>query len=447
MNTPTWLKLSLLEAIFLIAVLLGPAAAYSKLYLFHLVLLVLLAKSVPEVTLWRGKLPPRALWWDNGFFLFFLAWYVLSILWAEDRVYALQYCTYVGLGVLTVYFTVKICRTSERLRGAIWVILGTVSIEIFLAILEGMKLIRLPFSPYSPYRWLFGRQPNSFDGLAQSQINYLQGVPTGFAGNPNNLAAFLVLALPMFLFARRWWVAVLGVAAIYFVIDLAGARAGAIAFWVVMAVGIALFAAYRMRVGAIAILLAAAIFASDMGGDSKLADYSQAASRLGEGLLSGQATDGDSVGIRTQLILNGLSALRETFGLGVGAGGSLSVQIQAGDDRIGGIVSMHNFWVELLVDGGVLFAVLFFSWAGWLMWRLWQIGRWSSQVTLRYLGQALSLGFVGFFFSAMGPSSVIYLLPMWMFIGLSLAVIKLNAKEHSLHASHEPLATMEKTAS
>lgn len=428
-------EISIVEGIFLTAVLLGPAAAYSKLYIFHLILLVLLLTTAFAARM-QGRIQvPQELRWDIAFFLFFVGWYGLSILWAQDKFLALQYCVYVGFGALTVYYTATICRSMERLRAALWVILGTVSLEIVLAVMEGMRLIRLPFSPYSPYRWIFGREPNSFEGLSASQIDQVLNMPTGFMGNPNDLAAMLVLLLPMFLFASRWWVAVLGGAATYYVIDTAGARAGIIGFWVVMALAIVLFAGHRLRTGALVVLVIAMTMGSGLlPGATKLANveaYSGAVSRLSEGLVSGAAIGGDSVGIRTQLILNGLYALRATYGLGVGAGGSITVQRNSPSEQIGGIESMHNFWVELLVDGGVLFAALFFTWGAWLVWRLWHVGRTSSDTMLRYLGQSLSLGCIGFLFAAIGPSSVIYMLPMWMVIGLALAVVWLNAEAKS----------------
>jgi teichuronic acid biosynthesis protein TuaE len=294
--------------------------------------------------------------------------------------------------------------------------------------MEGMRLIRLPFSPYSPHRWIFGREINSFEGLSQSQVERIMSMPTGFMGNPNNLPAFLVLVLPMFLFAKRWWVAALGATAIYCVIDMANARAGIIGYWIAILLGIILFAGYRLRVTGIAAMIVAIMM---LMGNNSVA-VSSALTRYSEGLALGRAAGSDSVGVRIHLILKGLNALRETWGLGVGAGGSLTVLENAADEQIGNIRSMHNFWVELLVDGGVLFAALFSVWSGWLVWRLWQIGRSSNDATLRYLGQALSLGFLGFFFSAIGPSSVIYMLPMWMIIGLSLAVIRLDAEGKSI---------------
>ena len=422
-------EISALEALFFASIVLGPSAAYSKVYLFHVVLAALIFGSASAWTIIKLH-APSPLRWDALFFVFFITWYGISIFWAQNKFLALQYCTYIVVGALTIYFTVTICRTLDRLRAALWIIVGMISLELMLAALEAAQLIRLPFSPYSPYRWIFGREPNSFNGLSQIQIDQILSMPTGFSANPNNISALLVLAFPVFLFAKRWWLAALGAAAIYYVIEAADARAAIIGYWAVLVLGAFFFVGYRLRILAIATLTALMMVLMGSGPFAFLA-----ATRYSEGLISGQANGGDSVGIRTQLIINGLTALRETYGLGVGAGGSVTVQEVAGDKRIRNIRSMHNFWVELLVDGGILFATIFSVWSGSLIWRLWQIGRSRSKTTLRYLGRALCLGFLGFFFSAIGPSSVIYLLPMWMFIGLALAVIQLDSEGHSISVS------------
>jgi teichuronic acid biosynthesis protein TuaE len=419
---------------FIVSIILGSAAAYSKLYLFHVVLIVFLTVSLCSRRLHVIQINRKMQNYDVAFFLCFLLWYFSSIYWAPDNFYAVKYCVYIVLGALTAFVTVEICRNLQRLRAVLFVILVMMSVQIFLAIMEGFRLIRLPFSPYSPHRWIFGREPNSFEGLRPSQVDHVLSVPTGFMANPNNLSALLILVLPLFLSHARWWVAIFGSAAIYLVVDMTGARAGMVGFWVVIILAMALFPGYRLRTGVLAGFLVAVSVSglSPVAAQrSSLDDYSNSIARYSLGLSSGQADGKDSVGIRVQLILNGLEALRESSGLGVGAGGSVAIQQHVADGRTGKILSMHNFWIEILVEGGLLFAAIFFTWCGWLVLRLWRIGRSAGNSTIRYMGQALCLGFMGFFFSAIGPSSVIYMLPMWMFIGLALATIRLDAEEKS----------------
>ena len=101
-------NLSLLDRSFLLSVVLGPAASYSIVYLFHLVLVAKLSRSG---LLFLGGQPlsvPHAVRWDITFFCFFMGWYGLSILWAENTTYALRYCAYVGLACFTVFYTIRI---------------------------------------------------------------------------------------------------------------------------------------------------------------------------------------------------------------------------------------------------------------------------------------------------------------------------------------------------
>ena len=70
--------------------------------------------------------------------------------------------------------------------------------------------------------------------------------------------------------------------------------------------------------------------------------------------ISGDIDLGGSIEWRRKLVENGLDALARTNGLGLGAGGTVANQEIIGPVA-GRFTSMHNFWVELLVEGGVIF--------------------------------------------------------------------------------------------
>lgn len=430
------LPVKLLDILFVLSALLGPAASYSVVYLFHLILGLKMAETFTATVLGQGPRVPRPLYWDCFFLVYFLSWYVYSIAWALNSANALRYCAYVAIAVITVLYCVKVFSSRDRLAFGAKLVLGVTALQVVLAALEALRVIRLPFSPYSPYLTVFGRLPSDIHLLSDAAANYVLSMPTGFMGNPNNISAFLILLLPMFLFLKRPWMRVAGAVAVFYIIFMAGARSALLGYALVLLAAAMVYTTNRVRMLTFAGVLVAGLLMFTLGGpmkDSPFARVAEVADIMGglvemvSDIATGSASSSGSVGVRAQLILNGFEALAHSNGLGVGASGHLSVQENSTVD-LGDITSMHNFWIELLVDGGVLFGLAFFAWYVSLIGRLWHMGRYSRDPLLQYLGKSLSIGFVGFILGAVGPSSVIYMLPMWLVIGLALAAINLEAQ-------------------
>ena len=74
--------------------------------------------------------------------------------------------------------------------------------------------------------------------------------------------------------------------------------------------------------------------------------------------LRGDLDVGGSLEWRRELINDGITELIKSKGIGVGAGGSTALQNELGGVA-GRFTSMHNFWVEVLVEGGIIIALLF----------------------------------------------------------------------------------------
>lgn len=425
-------KLTALDRAFLFSTVLGAAAAYSVVYLFHLVLALKILVSAGSAEDRRTGMW-RYLRRDVLFFGFFFTWYVVSIAWADNKLYAVQYCAYVLLASLTVFYVVQICRSPRRLEQAFKFVFFLAIAEITLSAMEGLEIIRLPFSPFSPYYTYFGREPQDLSGYGIWTLEYISSLPTGFFGNPNNLAAFLGLVLPLFLLHQNWLIRVFGSLLIFYVVYMCGARSVMIACMLVLLTCALVWGRFAGRFGAVLGALLALILAPTIVGVlsgsssyrvSELQDLSGTVTEFLYGL-SGEQVGYGSAGARAQLIRNGLDALWASNGLGVGAGGSWTIQEQS-THQVRDLTSMHNFWVELLVEGGVLFGALFVVWYAVFLWRLWRIGKSSLSRRLRYLARALFAGFIGFVVGAVGPSTVIYMLPVWMVVGLGLAVIGMD---------------------
>ena len=141
--------------------------------------------------------------------------------------------------------------------------------------------------------------------------------------------------------------------------------------------------------------------------------------------LSGQLDIGGSVGWRRELMDNGLSAFYQSYGLGIGAGGSVANQEILGPVA-GRFTSMHNFWIELLVEGGIIALTIFSFWILGITYNLFIITRTSKNDVIQYYSQSLFLSITAFIPAAIAASSTIYFFPMWIMFGFAISVILLS---------------------
>ena len=143
--------------------------------------------------------------------------------------------------------------------------------------------------------------------------------------------------------------------------------------------------------------------------------------------LKGDIDIGGSIEWRRDLVDNGLKALSETYGFGLGAGGSTANQEMIGPVA-GRFTSMHNFWIEILVEGGIILAIILFLWYLILIYNLFLVSKSKRLKELNYYGQSLFLSMIAFIPSAIAASSTIYFFPMWIMFGFSISVILIHKK-------------------
>jgi teichuronic acid biosynthesis protein TuaE len=423
------IKISFLFALLMASAVMGSSVGYSKLYLFHIVLVGILLSCL-LVFGWRGELKSfkttneKSLWIFNLMFL----WYAFSILWSINPAYSFQYLFYIFIGLAIVllmnFYIVNLNKFLDVFR----VLKFFFVLALLIALLEAFTPFRLPTSPYSDYAVFFGRKGTDFIEFESEVQALIKTTPTSFWGNPNNMGVAMVLMLPFFLLSNRPLYKYTGVFAIFIVIVMAGSRGVFIAF----VLGLLSYLVIKNAFNIFFILLivsAGLIFAPNLIGSLKNSDNPRVSAMAATGeilyvYLFEKSDSLGSVGARQQLISNGIDALWTSNGLGVGGGGSLEVQ-----ERLGGVggkvASMHNFWVEVLVDAGVLFFALFMTWYFVIIWKLYKIYKKSKEFIYRYHAGALCVAMLIFLIAAVSASSVIYFFPMWLMFGMSTSLIRI----------------------
>jgi hypothetical protein len=421
----------------LASALIGLAVSYSTLYLFHIALLTFCVACV-----WRAahgdlavRLPAdRSHWYLYAFF----AWYAASVAWSIDPASSVQYLFYLVCGISVVLTTISLSPDEAQLRSTIKLACAVIAVEVLCSLLEIATPFRLPVSPYSSYAHYFGREPLLDISLDQRIIQQFLSSPTGFQWNPNDLAVTLVIFLPFVLFQPKSWSRHAGSIAMLVVILFTGSRASCMgAALVILLWGVAFSLKRAAKTVCVLVLIAVIAPAAMSALENSTKPQLQQVAHLSDAVLrylSGDSeVEEDSIGLRRQLIRNGLDALADSGWIGVGGGGSKVVQERAGG-HAAFVKSMHNFWIEVFVDGGVAISFSFYIWFAWITIRTYAVAMLSRNSYLKYAAAAITCSLVGFSVALISSSSVVYVLPMWLMFGIACAVLNVHARAVRQHA-------------
>lgn len=375
----------------------------------------------------------------HRFLYLFFAWYALSVIWSVAPGYSAVYLCYIAVGLAVSLITIFVTPDEMSMRRVMQRLGIIVALDVMFSVFEAFTSFRLPVSPYSRFVEYFGREATINASLEDRVVQNFLSSPTGFQWNPNDLAATLIIFLPFCLFHRSMTLRVIGGLSMATVIFFTGSRASYIGLALVVLVWAIAFSAKRALICLVFIVMAALILPAALtwmaaSDDPRLVQFGTMSEALRE-YVSGRSTSGDSIGLRQQLIRNGLIALRDSGGVGVGGGGSRAVQESAGG-AAAAIGSMHNFWIEVLVDAGVVMGVAFAAWYLLLIFRCYSVAITTRRPVLRFVASSLTCSLVGFTVAMLSSSSVIYSLPMWLMFGLSSSVIVLDRSARSGNRMH-----------
>jgi teichuronic acid biosynthesis protein TuaE len=412
LRLPMRRALRFLALLVVLAALLGPAVALPQarqVFAFRVLVAVLIFGSLTWALLTRLRLrvaPLSLIAWLAAW----LGWLLLSLLWAPDKTAGFRYLALLALMVVVLAATAYWGTTRERLRTLLVVLGVALALNLLVATAEGTLGLHLPSSVYGGQR--------------------IARFATGFFYNPNDLATYLAICLPFLLVglfltrrASLKALALLGLALSAYALVHTGSRVAlvAIGFETLLVMAVLFARGWVRHRGAIVVigvaLLAGLAFLAFNSSQSPVLNQFRLANVSQE---VGSASGSSRVRV-TLLQLGWRVALRYDL---AGAGpGNAEDLIRQQPDRPGDLANLHNWWMEILVDGGLpglVFYLLFFV---GLLVALWRIGRDGADDQLRYLGTAAAIAVAGYIIGCWGPSSVFDFPPMWVLFGLGLAVV------------------------
>jgi teichuronic acid biosynthesis protein TuaE len=398
-----------------LAAIIGPSASLPglrQLFAFRLIVAIVAAGGLTWLLLTRAHLRV-----PGGQFvaliLLWFAWLVVTFVWAPDKGTGVRYMVDM---VLMLALTIGVClggSSRARLR-LVWRILAiTFYVVLAGAVIEIATGIHMPAS-----RLISLDNPNP-------------GAVTSFFHNENDLGVFLAMCWPFLLagfFAdrrlkQRVIVVVTGVVTLA-VFVRTGARLGFMAFALETFAYAVYFGLLRLDSRRKRITAGVAALAVVVAGAWLLFNSSQSA-LLGQfqvtSVLSNVKYNYGSGAIRLFLLHKGYQASVHYWFLGAGPGQAEGLMLAGPNPAL--IPNMHNWWLELLVNGGLpalfLQVMLFVS----LALGVWRVLRRPPDAFLGFLATGAFFSFVGFIVGSIGPSSVHNFPPMWILWGLAIAVI------------------------
>jgi len=378
------------------------------LFLFR-VLIVLLGLGLVGYLLMDGRLVlPAGLPRPAGLLAVWLGWTALSIGWADDVVAALRWTLSIAL----------VCRSPRRARILLWTLFGVFVLACLIAVAEVVTGLHLP-------TFRQGREGRTA----------LIGVGSLF-GNQNNFATFLSLSLPYLLVlpivyrdARLRLLGFIGGGVALLFILATGSKSGLAAAGLVILGLLVLVGSDRRErgrlivAGAVAGLAVLLVVPAILGGGPIELDE-RTVTKLDFGILSQQLeTQEGSGGVRASLLSDGLGLVAETDGLGVGAGNAEG-QVRS-LANFPGVANLHNWWLEVLVNGGIVGFALYLVFYLTLLRGQVRAARRTQDRFVRYLSLAGALALIGWILGSIGPSTAIHFAPMWIVFGLSMGALVL----------------------
>jgi len=415
----------------IITAIFGYVLGFHSIYLFHLFALAWIFRSVSQsllgisIVVYQKKLLKPI--------LIFVIYTFVSIIWHPDFIIWAKYQFYLLCGLIALLAVYQSANNINELNLVFKLIVIYLGINFFVGLLESFNIMRLPMSRYSPYANYFGVEGLDVGSFDEERLIAVGKKPTGFNFNPNNFGFVVMLALPFILFWKKKIQAFIGIILAIWLLISIGSKSLFLAF-IFMIASLPFY--YRLSykkimliffipVVLLLILFLPKFFLIENSGLSRMYSSFDVIQQGVKLILSGQIVGNDSTSFRALNYLFGIQELIKSHGLGLGFGG---IQARLIEENFK-IQAFHFFFLQMLVDLGVIYFTLFMIFYMKLIYKLNKFSKNNTNKQLSYYMKSASLSLFVAIPASVAPSGIHYLLTFYILIGFSLLLLKINAKE------------------
>jgi len=339
------------------------------------------------------------------------AYACISLVWAQSKIDAAQEIVFLFMIVTTIWIAVYSLRTIGDLDRFYRFWLIVLAAITTIGMWETLTGQHLPMSK-------------------SNEVFFDHDLPTCVFRNPNDFATVLTLCIPFAVtfisFSKQPHQRLLGVALLLpslYLVLATGSRANFIAVMMGAAFWFVFLLPTKKKVtvagSGFLVLLLLLIFAN--------ARIQTIASEFGNELntinVERLETSGTSLNIRKNLISDALDITIDSYGFGVGAG-NIEHRMSLESTRFtDGIVNVHNWWVEILANYGIVIVVGYSVFFVTLLTGLIKAHGGLLLDQEKRICEAIIFGLVAFTVASMSSSSIMTLRPHWFFIAFGLTFL------------------------
>lgn len=415
-------KLKIIWLLTLITAFFGPSlsiSGFENIYAFRILLLIQIAGVVIYTCYHREILPEifRRVWVKEYlvFYALWFCWAGVTFIWADSRADWMRHFTYLFTVISLIGFSLIHFDKEKDLELLVYV---------FGAILFAFLGVSL-FEHHFRYNV----------GVGGSAIFFERGIPNGFMANPNDLATFLTLYLPflycLIKYGKNLWLKVIAIGGIpltLHIILLTRSRANLFSLVIMILAALYFLEPWKNIKGfKFRWLIPVGVF---LAGCVIMISYSQEVwyfwAKERQLLINQFASleGSSSVSIRLELLKQGFILLKEHYFLGVGAG-NVEYHMAQFKDLTQGIVNMHNWWGEVLINYGVVLFGFYLYFFLKMLRELLGIYKQGSP-TQKMLSEALLISFSGYILAVASSSTMAASSFMWILFAVAFSLINID---------------------
>lgn len=346
------------------------------------------------------------------FFVFWGFYILFSFLWTDN-----YYNTAKGLynfifNLMLIYIVIKLMNNIKNLLSLSTMIYFITIFMVLLGLVEILTGFHLPTSRYNDPEVIY------------DNVVYL-GVATGTFYNQNDFSVFLSICFPfvfMYFFnGRRFSKIITGISLLLLLLIIIENDARLVLIAIVFQILLFIFLSNITIVRKITFstLIAVVLVILLLTNPQLIESYKE----IHQDIIQGSG----STIVRINLILNGLIMLYESYFLGVGVDNfteNVNPLIYTGN-----IVDPHNWWIEILAEHGLIIFIGYIYIYIYILKSLYKIA--NKKHELSKIAGAILSSLVGMVITSIAPSSFFFFKPMWLFIGIALAVINVYLKQRN----------------